>query len=96
MHQKEKIAAKGASVNWPLSSIVIALICPLQSYFRKLKRETTTSIKESWSTTMQCVRLFTFLLRCGPESAIFVPRKWRQQLKKVTGKRKQKRALHCG
>jgi hypothetical protein len=40
------------------------------------------NFKESWSTTMQCVRL----LRCGPEAAIL----------KITEKRKQKRALHCG
>ena len=54
-------------------------------------------LKESWSTTMQCVRLFTFLLRCGPEAVIFVASKMPlQQLRKVTGKRKQKRALHCG
>jgi hypothetical protein len=26
---------------------------------------TIIQLKESWSTTMQCVRLFTFLLRCG-------------------------------
>ena len=52
-------------------------------------------LKESWSTTMQCVRLF--LLRCGPEAVIFVASKMPlQQLRKVTGKRKQKRALHCG
>jgi hypothetical protein len=45
----------------------------------------------------QCVRLFTFLLRCGPEAVIFVASKMPlQQLRKVTGKRKQKRALHCG
>jgi hypothetical protein len=27
------------------------------------------------SHAMQCVRLFTFLLRCGPEAAIFVASK---------------------
>ena len=32
----------------------------------------------------------------GQRQPFFWHRKWRQQLRKVTGKRKQKRALHCG
>jgi hypothetical protein len=40
------------------------------------------------------MRLFMFLLRCGPEAAIFVALKMEETI--VTEKRKQKRALHCG
>jgi hypothetical protein len=40
--------------------------------------------------------IYIELTGCGPEAAIFVARKWRQLLRKVTEKRKQKRALHCG
>jgi flavorubredoxin len=56
----------------------------------------TLQLKRVMINHIAHVRLFTFLLRCGPEAAIFVARKWRQLLRKVTEKRKQKRALHCG
>jgi hypothetical protein len=48
-----------------------------------------TSLKrvlDCWSTTMQCVRLFTFLLRCGPEAAIFVASKMAATIEKSNGK----------
>jgi hypothetical protein len=54
--------------------------------------------KESWSTTMLPMRAFVYVsVTLWARGSHFVwPRKWRQQLIKVTGKRKQKRALHCG
>ena len=43
---------------------------------------------------MQCVRLFTFLLRCGPEAAIFVASKMAATiLRKVT--ENVNKSAHC-
>ena len=54
---------------WSMHSMIDMTIS--QGFDRVLWGNGSIIVKGSWSTTMQCVRLFTFLLRCGPEAVIF-------------------------